>query len=124
MSRIADSSSAIGEHTDSIVGAFASTEQRVAERAKQTGQELAVPEHAHLAGARLHDGVAHGDLPVTAHRYAAITPHREDRRGPWLMANHGPTVAGLVMGWRRLMGSFRGTASHGEVGTLRAGHRI
>ena len=34
--------STIGEHAETIVGAFANTEQRVAERARQTGQELAV----------------------------------------------------------------------------------
>src|SRR5688572_14174676 len=54
--------------------------ERVGGAAREPGDDLAVVEATHLACVALHDLVAERDLPVPAHRDAAVAAHADDRR--------------------------------------------
>jgi len=59
--------------------AFETGKQRegIGAGASETGQDTIVVEAAHLAGARFHDGVTHGDLAVGGHGGASGATHEE-----------------------------------------------
>src|SRR5258705_8414423 len=74
--------------------------ERIGRGTGEAGEQLPIAERANLVGLRLHDGLAHGDLPIPAERNRPSAAYGGNRRGAAACAFcHGGKLAGEAVSW-------------------------